>query len=185
MGTLYLVATPIGNLEDITLRAIKILQQVDLIAAEDTRTTRALLTHFDIHTRLISNHNINEKKNVQHLLDLLEEKNIAIVSDAGTPVINDPGFHLVKAAIEAGIKVVPIPGPSSPITALSVSGLPADEFTYLGYLPHKSSERRLFLEKHRDIRSTIILLETPIGSSPRWKTCSLSGEIAISPYAGN
>lgn len=161
MGTLYLVATPIGNLEDITLRAIKVLKQVDLIAAEDTRTTRALLSHYDIHTRMISNHRINEQKNAQHLLELLSDKDIALVSDAGTPVINDPGYLLVKAAIEAGIKVVPIPGVSSPITALSVSGLPADEFTYIGYLPHKSSERRMFLDKYKNTRATIILLETP------------------------
>ncbi len=161
MGTLYLVATPIGNLEDITLRAIKILQQVDLIAAEDTRTTRALLSHYDIHTRLISHHKVNEQKNTNRLLELLAEKNIALVSDAGTPVINDPGYLLVKAAIAAGIKVVPIPGVSSPITALSVSGLPADEFTYIGYLPHKSSDRRVFLEKYQNTRSTIILFETP------------------------
>ncbi len=161
MGTLYLVATPIGNLEDITLRAIKVLKQVDLIAAEDTRTTRALLSHYNIHTRLISNHRINEQKNAQHLLELLADKNIALVSDAGTPIINDPGYLLVRAAIEAGIKIVPIPGVSSPITALSVSGLPADEFTFIGYLPRKSSERRMLLEKYKNTRTTIILLETP------------------------
>jgi 16S rRNA (cytidine1402-2'-O)-methyltransferase len=161
MGTLYLVATPIGNLEDITLRAIKVLKQVDLIAAEDTRTTKVLLNHYDIHTKLISNHKVNENRLTTRLLDDLANKDIAIVSDAGTPLINDPGFPIVTAAIQAGYRVVPIPGPSSPITALTASGLPSDEFMYLGYLPHKSSERLGLLKAKLDIRCTLILLETP------------------------
>lgn len=161
MGVLYLVSTPIGNLEDITLRALKVLKNVGLIAAEDTRTTRALLTHYDIHTQLTSNHNLNERSKIQDLVDQLLQKDIAIVSDAGTPLINDPGFPLVQAALEAGIKVVPIPGPSSPITALSVSGLPSDQFIFLGYIPRKNSERNEFLQKAAKYECSVICLETP------------------------
>jgi 16S rRNA (cytidine1402-2'-O)-methyltransferase len=161
MGTLYLVATPIGNLEDITLRALKVLKNVALIAAEDTRTTRALLTHYDIHTPLTSNHNLNERIKIQELLQQLQEKDIAIVSDAGTPLINDPGYPLVEAAITTGIKVVPIPGPSSPITALCVSGLPADQFVFLGYVPRKSKERKAFLMQASAYPCSLICLETP------------------------
>ncbi len=161
MGSLYLVATPIGNLEDITLRALKVLRSVGLIAAEDTRTTRGLLTHYDIHTPLTSNHNLNERSKIDDLLRQVQEKDIAIVSDAGTPLINDPGFPLVQAALEAGIKVIPIPGPSSPITALTVSGLPADQFVYLGYIPRKNTERRDFFEKVSSLEYSLICLETP------------------------
>jgi 16S rRNA (cytidine1402-2'-O)-methyltransferase len=161
MGILYLVATPIGNLEDITLRALKVLKNVALIAAEDTRTTRALLTHYDIHTSLTSNHNLNERRKIQELLDQLQEKDIAIVSDAGTPLINDPGYPLVEAAIVAGIRVVPIPGPSSPIAALCVSGLPADQFVFLGYIPRKSKERKTFLMQASTYPCSLICLETP------------------------
>lgn len=161
MGILYLVATPIGNLEDITLRALKILGSVDLIAAEDTRTTRGLLTHYDIHTPLTSNHNLNERARITELVDQLQSKNIAVVSDAGSPLINDPGFPLVQAAVAAGIKVQAIPGPSSPITALSISGLPADQFTFLGYIPRKNSERREFLSAAAAYPTTLIFLETP------------------------
>ena len=142
MGDLYLVSTPIGNLEDITLRALKTLKSVQRIAAEDTRTTRALLTHYDIHTPLTSNQNWNEKSKIDELLSELALGDLAIVSDAGTPLINDPGYPLVQAAIQAGFRVIPIPGASSPITALSVSGLPADQFIYLGYIPRKTSERK-------------------------------------------
>jgi 16S rRNA (cytidine1402-2'-O)-methyltransferase len=161
MGVLYLVATPIGNLEDITLRALKVLKSVGLIAAEDTRTTRALLTHYDIHTPLTSNHNLNERGKIDELLSQLAEKDVAVVSDAGTPLINDPGFPLVQAALEAGYQVTPIPGPSSPITALCVSGLPADQFTFLGYIPRKNSERREFLAQAGSYPTTLICLETP------------------------
>lgn len=161
MGLLYIVATPIGNLEDITLRALRILREVSVIAAEDTRVTRGLLSHYDIHTRMISHHNANEKLVTKKILDILESEDVAIVSDAGTPLINDPGFIIVKAAIEAGIRVVPIPGPSSPITALSVSGLPVDEFTYLGYLPHKQGDRLSMLRNKSELSSTLIIFSTP------------------------
>lgn len=161
MGDLYLVATPIGNLEDITLRALKVLKSVDLIAAEDTRTTRALLTHYDIHTPLTSNHNLNERARIDDLLNQLEAKDIAVVSDAGSPLINDPGFPLVQAAIAAGVRVLSIPGPSSPITALSISGLPTDQFTFLGYIPRKNSERKDFLREAGSYPTTLIFLETP------------------------
>lgn len=161
MGTLYLVATPIGNLEDITLRAIKTLKQVDIIAAEDTRTTRVLLNQYEITTKLISYHKVNEHRMTTRLLEMLAGKDIAVVSDAGTPLINDPGGLLVQAAIQAGYRIVPIPGASSPITALSISGLPTDEFLYIGYLPHKSSERVALLKNHSEIPATLILLETP------------------------
>ncbi len=161
MGILYLVATPIGNLEDITLRALKTLQSVGLIAAEDTRTTRALLTHYDIHTPLTSNHNLNERGKIQELLEQLNEKDIAVVSDAGTPLINDPGYPLVQAAITAGIRVIPIPGPSSPITALCVSGLASDQFAYLGYIPRKKKERIEFLTHAAQYPFSLIFLETP------------------------
>jgi 16S rRNA (cytidine1402-2'-O)-methyltransferase len=161
MGILYLVATPIGNLEDITLRALKVLGSVDLIAAEDTRTTRALLTHYDIHTALTSNHNLNERSKITDLLEQLQSKDIAVVSDAGSPLINDPGFPLVQAAVAAGIKVVSIPGPSSPITALSISGLPTDQFTFLGYIPRKNSERKEFFQQAGAYPTTLIFLETP------------------------
>lgn len=161
MGLLYIVATPIGNLEDITLRALRILREVSVIAAEDTRVTRGLLSHYDIHTRMISHHNANEKLVTKKILDILESEDVAIVSDAGTPLINDPGYIIVKAAIEAGIRVVPIPGPSSPITALSVSGLPVDEFTYLGYLPHKQGDRLSMLRNKSELSSTLIIFSTP------------------------
>lgn len=161
MGVLYIVATPIGNLEDITLRALRILREVSVIAAEDTRITRRLLSHYNIHTRMVSHHNANENQAAQKILDLLDTQDVAIVSDAGTPLINDPGFLIVKAAIEAGYSVVPIPGPSSPITALCVSGLPVDEFTYIGYLPHKKGEKIAFLQSKADNSSTLIIFSTP------------------------
>lgn len=161
MGDLYLVATPIGNLEDITLRALKVLGSVQRIAAEDTRTTRALLTHYDIHTPLTSNQNWNERSKIDELLTELAQADLAIVSDAGTPLINDPGFPLVQAAIQAGFRVIPIPGASSPIAALSVSGLPADQFMYLGYIPRKTGERKAFLEAAAGYTCTLICLETP------------------------
>ena len=134
MGNLYVVATPIGNLEDITLRAIKILQNVKLIAAEDTRVTRKLLTSYGLHTRLTSYHDHNKKKKLPVILDALELGDVALVSEAVTPIISDPGLDLVRAAIANGVKVVPIPGPSAPIAALSVSGLDPKRFLFLGFL---------------------------------------------------
>lgn len=161
MGTLYIVSTPIGNLEDITLRALRILKSVSLIAAEDTRTTSVLLKHYEIRTPLISNHNLNERTKVDQLIETLSTSDVAIVSDAGTPVINDPGYPLILAAIQAGVTVVPIPGASSPITALSVSGLPADEFYYAGYIPKKSNDRKAFFNRLIHFQATLIFLETP------------------------
>jgi len=161
MGTLYLVATPIGNLEDITERALRILREVRLIAAEDTRQTRKLLQHYGIHTPLTSFHEHNQQAKVGGVLRALEEGDVALVSDAGTPGLNDPGVVLVRAAIQAGHKVCPIPGPSAPIAALVVSGLPTEAFLYLGYLPRRTSERRALLQKVAPLPYTLIFLEAP------------------------
>ena len=161
MGTLYLVATPIGNLQDITGRALEILKQVRLVAAEDTRQTRKLLDHYQIHTPLISYHEHNKLARLAEVLAALEEADIALVSDAGTPALNDPGYELVKAALQAGYQVSPIPGPSAPLAALVASGLPTDAFLYLGYLPRKTSERRTLLGKIAGLPYTLVFLETP------------------------
>lgn len=161
MSILYLVATPIGNLEDISARALRILRQVDWIAAEDTRQTKKLLQHYDIQTPLISFHEHSKRSKYQQLLDRLEAGDIALVSDAGTPVINDPGYELVRAALEAGHEVSPIPGPSAPIAALVASGLPVESFLYLGYLPRKSSQRKRLLSDVATMPYTLVLLETP------------------------
>ena len=161
MGTLYLVATPIGNLEDISARALRTLRDVHLIAAEDTRQTRKLLAHFEIHTRMTSYYEQNKLSKLEAVLAALTEADVALVSDAGTPGLNDPGFELVRAVLEAGHRVSPIPGPSAPIAALVASGLPTDAYLYLGYLPRKSSERRTFLKRVADLPYTLICLETP------------------------
>lgn len=161
MGTLYLVATPIGNLEDMSPRAVRILRQVRLIAAEDTRVTRKLLNHFDIHTPLTSYFEHNKWTKLDPILAALAEGEVALVSDAGTPAINDPGYELVKAALAAGHQVQPVPGPSAPLAALAASGLPTDAFLYLGYLPRKSSERKVLLDQVRDLPYTLLFLETP------------------------
>jgi len=161
IGTLYLVATPIGNLEDITLRALRVLREVPLIAAEDTRHTRKLLTHFAIKARLTAYHEHNKHAGIPALLVALEQGDVALVSDAGTPGINDPGYELVSAAIEAGIPVVPVPGPSAPVTALVGSGLPTAHWVYLGFLPSKPSERKRFLETWRPAMPTLICFEAP------------------------
>jgi len=161
MGTLYLVATPIGNLEDISARALRTLRDVHLIAAEDTRQTRKLLAHFEIHTRMTSYYEQNKLSKLEAVLAALTEGDVALVSDAGTPGLNDPGFELVRAVLEAGHRVSPIPGPSAPIAALVASGLPTDAYLYLGYLPRKSSERRTFLKRVADLPYTLICLETP------------------------
>ncbi len=161
-GSLYIVSTPIGNLDDITLRALKILRHVDLIAAEDTRRTRRLLSHFDIHIPLVSYFEHNELKRLDKLLSHLKTgKEIALVSDAGTPGISDPGYRLIKQAIESGIPVIPIPGPSAIIAALSISGLPTDSFTFVGFLPKKGGKRRKLLDKLGDLNGTSILYESP------------------------
>lgn len=158
---LYIVATPIGNLEDITLRAIRTLKEVDYIAAEDTRHVQILLQKYEIQKPTVSFHAWSDERKLSQLLGILQEgKSIALVSDAGTPGISDPGYVLVKAAIEAGIKVVPIPGPSAVITALSASGLPTHQFLYLGFLPMKKG-RQTMLETFREEKRTIIFYESP------------------------
>jgi 16S rRNA (cytidine1402-2'-O)-methyltransferase len=161
MSTLYLVATPIGNLEDISNRALRILREVPRIAAEDTRHTAKLLKHYDIHTPLISFHEHSQKSKLASLLTELETGDLALVSDAGTPLLNDPGAELVIAALEAGHRVSPIPGPSAPLAALIASGLPAGAFLYLGYLPRSSGERRRLLGEIASLPYTLIFLETP------------------------
>ena len=161
MGTLYLVATPIGNLEDITARALRILREAHLIAAEDTRQTRKLLTHFDIHTPITSYHEHNKDSKLLQVVAALQSGDVALVSDAGTPALNDPGYELVLAALNAGYIVSPIPGPSAPVAALVASGLPTDAFLYLGYLPRKTSDRRRLLEQIVGLPYTLIFLEAP------------------------
>src|SRR5258708_13493318 len=146
-GTLFIVATPIGNLEDLTPRALRVLGEVDLIACEDTRHTRGLLNRFGIQAKTISYHEHNERERAEELGKLLEARNnIAIVSDAGTPLISDPGFRIVRAAIERGIRVIPIPGPAAFVTALIASGLPTDQFFFAGFLPARAPEPRAMPE---------------------------------------
>jgi 16S rRNA (cytidine1402-2'-O)-methyltransferase len=161
MGTLFLVATPIGNLQDISPRALRTLQEVHLIAAEDTRVTRKLLTHFDLHTPLTSYFEHNKLTKLDSILAALAKGDVALVSDAGMPAINDPGYELVGAALSAGYAVCPIPGPSAPLAALAASGLPTDAFLYLGYLPRTSSDRRALLRKISSLSYTLVLLESP------------------------
>src|SRR5438874_8006544 len=147
-GTLYLVATPIGNLEDITLRALRTLKECDLVAAEDTRRTGQLLKYFGISKPLLSYFQFNEAKRSEEILDRLRRgEKIALASDAGTPGISDPGERVVKAAIAAGFRVEPVPGPTALIAALTASGLPTEEFHFIGFLPHKSGQRRTKLEE--------------------------------------
>ena len=161
MGKLYLVATPIGNLEDITLRALRVLREVGLIAAEDTRVTRKLLAHYGIDTPLISYHEHNKLARLDQLFAALEAGDVALVSDAGTPGLNDPGYELVRAAIARGVWVVPVPGPSAPLAALVVSGLPSDSFVYLGYTPRQRSQRQAFWAGVAGEARTLIALEAP------------------------
>jgi 16S rRNA (cytidine1402-2'-O)-methyltransferase len=161
MGTLYMVATPIGNLADISTRALRTLGEVSLIAAEDTRLTRKLLTHFNIHTQLTSYFEHNKISKLDMILDTLQRGDVALVSDAGTPGLNDPGYELVRAALQAGHTISPVPGACAPIAALVASGLPTDAFLYLGYLPRKSSERRHFLGQLVQMPYTLIFLESP------------------------
>jgi 16S rRNA (cytidine1402-2'-O)-methyltransferase len=161
-GTLYVVSTPIGNLEDITHRAIRVLGEVDLIACEDTRHTRKLLDRYGITTKTISYHEHNEQERSRELTDLLAGgTNLAVVSDAGTPGISDPGFRLVRLAIARELSVVPVPGPSALITALVASGLPTDEFFFGGFLPARSGARQTRLNELRSIPSTLIFYEAP------------------------
>jgi 16S rRNA (cytidine1402-2'-O)-methyltransferase len=161
-GVLYIVSTPIGNREDITLRALRILKEVDLIAAEDTRHTFLLLKHFGIQTPLTSYFEGNELKKKDLILSKLKGGDqIALVSDAGTPGISDPGFRLIQTAIENQISIIPIPGPSALIAALSVSGLPTDSFLFKGFLPHKSKKRRDLLSQLEEVKATLIFYESP------------------------
>jgi 16S rRNA (cytidine1402-2'-O)-methyltransferase len=160
-GTLYVVATPIGNLGDMTPRAIAVLQQVDLIAAEDTRHSGPLLQHFGITTSCIACHDHNERQIAAGLVERIQRgESIALISDAGTPLVSDPGYHLVRTAREAGVPVVPIPGPSAMIAALSVSGLPSDRFSFEGFLPAKSSARRQRLQSLVEDSRTLIFYES-------------------------
>jgi len=161
-GTLYLVATPIGNLADITHRALQILKDVDLIACEDTRHTHKLLQHYGITTKTISYHEHNEQQRAAQLIDLLKQgRDVAVVSDAGTPSISDPGFRLVRAAIESEVTVVPVPGPSALIAALIAAGLPTDEFFFAGFLPARANTRRARLSELRMLPGTLIFYEAP------------------------
>ncbi|WP_270167053.1 16S rRNA (cytidine(1402)-2'-O)-methyltransferase [Paenibacillus sp. SYP-B4298] len=161
-GTLYLVATPIGNLEDMTFRAIRTLREAELIAAEDTRQTRKLLTHFEIATRLVSYHEHNKQASGQELIRLLTEgMTIALVSDAGLPAISDPGADLVREAVEAGIPVVPIPGANAALSSLIMSGLPTERFTFAGFPPRDKKPLLLWLEELRSQRGTLLLYESP------------------------
>ena len=160
-GTLYIVSTPIGNLNDITFRAVEVLKQVDLIACEDTRRTKILLEKFGLAKNLISYYNYNERQRAEEIIrELKSGKNVALVSDSGTPGISDPGFVLIKRATEENITVIPIPGPTAFVCALVGSGLPMDEFVFVGFLPHKKG-RKTKLKKLSEEERTIILYESP------------------------
>lgn len=161
MGTLYLVATPIGNLEDITARALRILREVSLIAAEDTRTARHLLTHFEISKPITSYFEHNKLAKLNQILDALDHGDVAVISEAGMPGLSDPGYELVRAALARDIRVVPIPGVSALTTALVASGLPTDQFVYVGFLPRQKSARRKLLQSLADEPRTIVAYEAP------------------------
>ena len=161
-GTLYVVATPIGNLEDMTPRAIRILSEVDLIAAEDTRHSGKLLKHFGIEAKTEALHEHNERSQVPKLIEILQAgKSIAFITDAGTPLVSDPGFHLVRSARQAGLTVIPVPGACAAIAALSAAGLPSDRFVFEGFPPAKSAARRAVFEKLREEARTLIFYESP------------------------
>jgi len=161
-GKLFVVGTPIGNLEDITLRAIRVLKEVDLIACEDTRRTQQLLNHYQIHTPTLSYHEHNEMTRAPELvIKLAEGNNIALVSDAGMPVVSDPGFRLVHLAVRHAIRVVPVPGASAFVAALAASGLPVDKFRFLGFLPSKKAARRRALEENKTATKTLVFYEAP------------------------
>jgi|SRR5436190_19738453 len=161
-GTLYLVATPIGNLEDVTLRALRTLKECDIVAAEDTRRTGLLLKHFEIPKPLLSYFQFNEAKRSEEILERLRQgEKVALVTDAGTPGISDPGERVVRAAIAAGFRVEAVPGPSALLAALTASGLPTEEFHFIGFLPHKSGRRRKVLEGLKDLSSTLVIYESP------------------------
>lgn len=162
MGTLHIVATPIGHLEDVTLRALRVLREADWVLAEDTRRTRVLLDHFEIPQKPTSLHAHNEAGRIEGVLEALADgKDIALVSDAGTPLVSDPGERLVAAAVEAGHRVEPVPGPSALLTALTVSGFSTERVLFLGFLPRKSGARRKLLEGQRGRPETLVLFESP------------------------
>ena len=161
-GTLYLVATPIGNLEDVTRRALRVLAEADVVACEDTRRTRTLLEHFQIRARTLSYHEHNERERAEELAQLVEGgRTVALVSDAGTPGVNDPGYRLVRACVERNLSVVPVPGPTAFVAALTASGLPTDEFYFGGFLPARSHARRERLASVKSLRATLVFYETP------------------------
>ncbi len=161
-GKLFVVATPIGNLQDMTFRAVDTLKNVDVIACEDTRTSRKLLDFYSIDTKLIPCHDHNENKAAKQILNLLQDgQDVALISDAGTPLINDPGYHVVRILREQGFDVVTIPGACSPIAALAASGLPTDIFTYLGFLPRKGKARSALLQRIKQAKDTQVFLESP------------------------
>ncbi len=161
MGTLYLVATPIGNLEDITLRALRVLKEVSLIAAEDTRRARLLLDHYGISTPVTSYFEGNWRQKTGRVLRQLEEGDVALISEAGMPGLSDPGYELVRAALERGFPVTAVPGPTALVTALVLSGLPTDRFLYLGFLPRRASQRRVLLKEVAGVRWTLVAFEAP------------------------
>jgi 16S rRNA (cytidine1402-2'-O)-methyltransferase len=161
-GTLFLVATPIGNLEDITQRALRVLAEVEVVACEDTRRTRVLLDHFGIRTKAVSYHEHNERERAEELAARLSEgASVAVVSDAGTPGVSDPGYRLVRAALQVGARVVPVPGAAAFVAALVASGLPTDEFYFGGFLPSRTHARRAKLEAVRDLQATLVFYESP------------------------
>ena len=171
-STLYLVATPIGNLEDITLRALRVLRECDVVAAEDTRRTGQLLRHFEVAKPLLSYHQFNEARRSEQILERLKAGGkVALVTDAGTPGISDPGERVVRAALSAGLRVESVPGPCALIAALTASGLATDEFHFLGFLPHKSGQRRKQLEALRAVPGTLVLYESP------WRVEKLLAEL--------
>lgn len=161
MGTLYIVPTPIGNLEDITLRAVRVLREVSLIAAEDTRRAAILLSHYDLHTPVTSYFEHNKLSKLERILEALDQGDVALISEAGTPGLSDPGYELIRAALERGQRVVPLPGATAAVTALVASGLPTDSFVFVGFLSRKAGERRRALEEIKSERRTLIFYEAP------------------------
>jgi 16S rRNA (cytidine1402-2'-O)-methyltransferase len=161
MGILYVVPTPIGNLDDMTFRAVKVLGEVSVIAAEDTRRAAILLSHFDLHTPVTSYFEHNKLSKLDRILSALEQGDVALISDAGTPGLSDPGYELIRAALERGHAIVPLPGATAAITALVASGLPTDSFVFVGFLPRKAGERRRMLEDVQAERRTLIFYEAP------------------------
>ncbi len=170
--TLYVVSTPIGNLKDITYRAIEILNQVDIILAEDTRTSSVLLNHYSIKKHMISYHEFNKEEKESQIISLLEDKkDIALISDAGTPGINDPGYEIIKKAIESGFYVVSIPGASAILAALVTTGLIIQPFTFVGFLPRKQSEMKNILESYKERKETLVIYESPLRILKTIKIC--------------